>query len=91
MPSGKPAWVEFRLNIRLRWARLLARGLTIIEGQLALDILEDGPEPTILVARAVHGAAIGEPHRCEIRAQTARVVNAAWLEWLPDARRLDPD
>jgi hypothetical protein len=77
------AGVEFRVSVRPRWIHLKARGLSVLDRQLVLDIVENGPVPTVLVGRAIHRGMYPWAPRCEVRPQLARALPGGHVHWLP--------
>src|SRR6266567_2718781 len=45
-------WPRVSIRVTPRWRELKAHGLEVIDGQLVLELVEDGPEPLVRVAPA---------------------------------------
>ena len=69
-------WPSISIRVTPRWLALKARGLEVVDGQLVLELIEDGPEPLVRAAPAEteHGYGSGKP-------TLARVKHDGHLAW----------
>jgi len=69
-------WPSISIRVTPRWLALKARGLEVVDGQLVLELIEDGPEPLVRAAPAEteHGYGSGKP-------TLARVTHDGHLAW----------
>ena len=67
-------WPRVSIRVSPRWQELKARGLEVVDGQLVLELVEDGPEPLVRAAPAGCGYGGG-------RLTLARVTRDGHLSW----------
>ena len=67
-------WPRVSIRVTPRWQDLKARGLEVVDGQLVLELVEDGPEPLVRAAPAGCGYGGG-------RLTLARVTRDGHLSW----------
>ena len=67
-------WPRVSIRVTPRWQELKARGLQVVDGQLVLELVEDGPEPLVRAGPAEGGYAGG-------RLTLARVTRDGHLSW----------
>ena len=75
-------WPRVSIRVTRRWQELKARGLAVVDGQLVLELVDDGPEPLVRAAPAEtleHGYASGRP----MLARATRDGHLSWQEPLP--------
>ena len=67
-------WPRLSIRVTPRWQDLKARGIEVVDGQLVLELVEDGPEPLVRAAPAGCGYGGG-------RLTLARVTRDGHLSW----------
>jgi hypothetical protein len=67
-------WPRVSIRVTPHWQELKARGLEVIDGQLVMELVEDGPEPLVRAAPAHSGYGRG-------RLTLARVTRDSHLSW----------